>query len=144
MKKLFLALTLVAVFAAASFAAVQDFGAFTLDVPANWTASQQGPTTVFTKNDNTASLSITVAETQGYALKDLADAFVGEFKKTFKSVGTPEASDGGFTWTMVTPNDVESKAILAGEGSKYALFVVTGAENAPDDISAMMDSLTEK
>jgi len=144
MKRLLTALTLVAVFAAASFAAVQDFGAFTMDVPDGWTASQQGPTSIFTKNDNTASLSITVAETQGYSLKDLADAFVAEFKKSFASVGTPEGDANGYSWVMTTNNGAESKAILSGDDSKYALFVVTGGENAPDDISAMMDSLTEK
>ena len=98
MKKLLLALTLVAVFAAASFAGVQDFGKFTIDVPEGWTATQDGETVGIVKNDNSAALSISV----------------------------------------------DSKAVLSGDDSNYALFVVTGAENAPDDISAMMDSLTEK
>ena len=44
MKRLLIALTLVAVFAAASFAGVQDFGKFTVDVPEGWTATQNGET----------------------------------------------------------------------------------------------------
>ena len=68
MKRLLVALTLVAVFAAASFAAVKDFGAFTIDVADGWSASQDGPTAIIVKSDNTASLTITVASTEGNAL----------------------------------------------------------------------------
>lgn len=147
MKRLLTALTLVAVFAAASFAGVQDFGAFTVDVPEGWTGSQQGPTAIITKNDNTASLSITVDATQGYSAADLAAAFVENFKNSgsFASVGTPEAdSDGAYSWEMTNKQGVNSKSILTVDEKNYVLFVATGIENAPDDFGAMLGSVKSK
>jgi len=147
MKRLLFALTLVAVFAAVSFAAVQDFGVFTMDVPEGWTASQQGPTAIVTKNDNTASLTITVAETQGYSAADLSAAFVENFKNSgnFASVGTPEAdSDGDYSWVMTNNQGVESKAVLSVADKNYILFVATGMANAPEDFGTMLGSVKEK
>ena len=139
MKKLLLALTLVAVFAAASFAGVQDFGKFTIDVPEGWTATQDGETVGIVKNDNSAALSISVDSTEGASLKEIADEFVKALNGRNLTF-----TDGTYQFEMTNANGVDSKAVLSGDDSNYALFVVTGAENAPDDISAMMDSLTEK
>ena len=147
MKRLLIALTLVAVFAAVSFAAVKDFGKFTVDVPDNWTASQDGPTAVIVKNDNTASLTITFAPTEGAGLGDIAKAFTDSFKGNglFKSVSEPEKDeDGDYTFSMVNNQDVESKALLTGDDSNYCLFVMTGIEAAADEISAMLDSVKDK
>ena len=134
------AVAVVAVLAAtAAFGAVQDFGAFTIDVPAGWTAERDGETVAFTKNDNTASMSITYDTTDGASLKEIADAFVDALK------GKGLKKDGdGYTFTMTNENGVESKCFIAGDNKNYALIVVTGGENAPDDVAAMMDSLTEK
>ncbi len=144
MKRLLIALTLVAVFATASFSAVKDFGAFTVDVPDGWTASQEGPTAIIVKNDNTASLTITVDSTQGNSLGDLAAAFVETFKNggQFKSVSSPEKdSDGDYSFTMVNNQDVESKALLSEDSGKYILLVMTGED---EGISAMLGSIKEK
>ncbi|MBQ7560146.1 MAG: hypothetical protein IJT20_07885 [Synergistaceae bacterium] len=145
MKRLLVIVALVALFASTSFAGVQDFGMFTVDVPSGWTASMNGPTAVFTKNDNTASLSITVADTEGYSLADLANGFAEEFKKSFPQVGTPEKdSDGDYSFSMVNGNGVESNVLLTGDEGKYCLFAITGAENAPEDLNAMMSSVKTK
>ena len=147
MKRLLVALTLVAIFAAASFAAEQDFGKFTVDVADGWTASQNGPTAIITKNDNTASLTITLDATQGYSRGDLAAAFVENFKNggQFASVGTPEAdADGDYSWNMTNKQGVESKALLTGDDEQYCLFVMTGVDAAGDEISAMLGSVKDK
>ena len=147
MKRFLVALTLVAVFSAAAFGAVKDFGTFTVDVLDGWTASQDGPTAVIIKNDNTASLSITVADTEGASLKDLAAAFVETFKTNgvFKSVSEAEKDeDGDYTFTMVNQQDVESHALLTGDENQYCLFVMTGADQAGDEISTMLGSVKDK
>ena len=134
MKKLFLALTLVAVFAGASFAGVQDFGKFTIDVAEGWTAEQDGETVGIVKNDNSASMSISVD-----SLKEIADEFV----KALNGRNLTFA-DGTYRFEMTNANGVDSKAVLSGDDKNYALFVITGAENAPDEISKMLDSVVEK
>lgn len=145
MKRLLAVMALSALLASAAFAATQDFGAFTVDVLDGWTASQEGPTAVIIKNDNTASLSITLAETDGASLGDLANAFVEEFKKTFTSVSAPEKDeDGDYSFSMVNGNGVESKALITGDDSQYCLFVMTGIDAAGDEISAMLGSVKDK
>ena len=139
MKKLLLALTLVAVFAAASFAGVQDFGKFTIDVPEGWTATQDGETVGIVKNDNSAALSISVDSTEGASLKEIADEFVKALNGRNLTF-----TDGTYQFEMTNANGVDSKAVLSGDDSKYALFVITGAENAPDEITKMLDSVKEK
>ena len=139
MKRLAAAAVVVVISAAMAFGAVQDFGAFTIDVPAGWTAERDGETVAFTKNDNTASMSITYDTTDGASIKEIADAFVEALN------GKGLAKDGeGYTFTMTNANGVESKCFLTGDDKNYALIVVTGGENAADDVAAMMDSLTEK
>jgi len=139
MKRLLIALTLVAVFAAASFAGVQDFGKFTVDVPEGWTATQNGETVAIVKKDNTASMSITVDSTDGSSLKELADAFV-------EALGgrNLQVSDGTYQFEMTNANGVDSKAVLSGDDKNYALFVMTGIENAREDMSKILDSVKEK
>ena len=139
MKKLLTALTLVAVFAAASFAGVQDFGKFTIDVPEGWTAEQDGETVGIVKNDNTAAVSISVDSMDGASLKELADEYV----KALNGRNLTFADDT-YQFEMTNSNGVDSKAVLSGDGKNYALFVVTGAENAPEDVSRMVGSITEK
>ena len=134
-----LAAVLALVLASAAFAGVQDFGSFTVDVPAGWTATQDGETVGIVKNDNTASISISVDSTDGASAKELADAFVEALKgKNLKQ------DSGAYTFSFDNGNGVNSEAILMAEGGKYALFVVTGKENAPAEVSAIVNSLTEK
>ena len=145
MKRLSIAVLFVALFATMAFAAVQDFGRFTVDVADGWTGSQNGPSAIIVKNDNTASLSITIDKTQGYALKDLASAFVEEFKKSYPTVSAPEATDDGdFTFTAVNANGVESSVLLTGDEEEYCMFVMTGVEAAGAEMSAMLGSIKEK
>lgn len=139
MKRIIIAAVLTAIFASLAFGAVQDFGKFTMDVPAGWTATPDGETIGFVKNDNSASMSITVDSTEGASLKEIADAFVQALN------GKDLKKDGdGYSFGMTNANGVDSKCFLDGDDKNYALIVVTGIENAADEISAMMDSLTEK
>ena len=139
MKRIVLAAVMEVLAAAVAFAGVQDFGAYTIDVPAGWTAKPDDETVVFLKNDNTCSMSITYSSTDGASLKEIADAFV-------QALNARDLKQNGdtFTFAMTNANGVDSECYLAGDEAHYALFVVTGRENAPNDIASMMDSLTEK
>ena len=138
-----LAAVLVLVFSLAAFGAVQDFGAFTLNVPDGWTAQQHDGTAVVTKNDNSAQISVAIMETQGLELKDFANAFVEEFKKTFAEVGTPEADeDGDYSWGMKTAEGVMSRAFFGKtDAGKYALIVLTGED---EELGNIAGSVVEK
>ena len=146
MKRSAVLAVVVALFAATmAFGAVQDFGKFTVDVAAGWTATQQGPTASFTKDDNTAAMSITADSAQGNSAKALADAFVGNFKGSFASVSAPEVDeDGDYSWDMVNAQGVNTHAMLHVEDGDYILITMTGLEAAADDIQAMLGSLKDK
>ena len=134
MKRLSLAVLFVAL-----FAAVQDFGAYTVDVPDGWTAEQDGETVGIVKNDNSAAVSITYDSTDGASTQEIAEAFVQALNgKNLQGEGD------AFTFEMTNANGVDSKCFVFAENGKYALVVATGIENAPDEISAIMDSLEDK
>ena len=142
-----LAAVLAVVFSAAAFAGVQDFGHFTLDVSEGWTASTQGETVIITKNDNSAQLTIAISDAGGATKAQLAEAFVGEFKKSgaYTEIGTPEADkDGDFAWDMKTTAGAESHAMLTVEEGKFILLVMTNVQNAPDDFTNMLGSIKQK
>ena len=144
-RSLALAAVLVVVLSAAAFAGVQEFAKFTIDVADGWTAVDNQGTAVITKNDNTAQLTISVADAGGATKAQLAEAFVAEFKKTFAEVGTPVADeDGDYSWEMKTTNGAVSEAYLSADGSDFMLFVVTNRQAAADDISAMLGSIKDK
>lgn len=144
-RSLALAAVLVVVLSAAAFAGVQEFAKFTINVADGWTAVDNQGTAVITKNDNSAQLTISVADAGGATKAQLAEAFVAEFKKTFAEVGTPVAdADGDYSWEMKTANGAVSEAYLSADGSDFMLFVVTNRQAAPDDISAMLGSIKDK
>ena len=142
-RSLALAAVLALVFSSAAFA--YDFGAFTMDVADGWTPSVDGPTAVVAKNDNTASLSVTIMPAEGTSAKDFATAFVEELKKSFTSVSAPsEDTDGSYMWEMTNANGVKSTAALAVEDGNCKLVVMTGLEAAGDDIVKMLGTIKEK
>ena len=138
MKRLSIALLFVALFAAAAFAEVKDFGAFRVDVPAGWTAEQDGETVGIVKNDNTAAVSITYDSADGASAKEIAEAYMGELKGR-----NLQGADNAFTFEMTNANGVDSTCYVFADEGKYALIVATGKENAPDEVDAIINSLDD-
>ena len=126
--------------AAGAVGVVQQFRNFSVDVPEGWTANQEGLTVILIKTDNTASMSITVDSPEGMNRKALAEAFV----KELNGKNLERDPDGDYTFEMVNANGVTSQALLTGDDDVYCLFVMTGIENARDDMSAILGSLKTK
>ncbi|MBQ7221687.1 MAG: hypothetical protein IJS28_11995 [Synergistaceae bacterium] len=124
---------------ASAFGFVQKFARFSVDVPEGWTANQDGDTVILIKTDNTASMSITVGDPQGMNKKALAEAFV----KELNGKNLERDDDGDYTFTMTNANGVESLALLTGDDDDYALFVMTGLENAKDEMMAILGSVKD-
>ncbi|MBQ4431758.1 MAG: hypothetical protein II877_09655 [Synergistaceae bacterium] len=144
MKRTIVLAALVAL-AITATAFAQDFGAFTMDIPAGWSASVNGPTGIAIKDDKSASLSVTIMPAQGNSAKTFADAFAEEFKGSFAVVTTPEAdADGSYSWTMTSAEGVTSTAMLGVEDDKCKLIVITGLEAAGGEIADMLQSIKEK
>ena len=126
----------VLVFSAAAFAAVQDFKDFTVDVPDDWTATQNGTTVGIVANDNSAAVSVTVDKRDGMEAKDLAAAFAEKLKGS-----EPVLEDDVYHFDFKNEAGVESRAILNTEGDKYLLLVITGQN---PKLEALIDSIQGK
>ena len=140
-----LAAVLALVLSAVAFAeGEQDFGVFKAFVPDGWTATKDGSTVSFVKDDNTSSMSITVDETEGASRKDITDAFVAEFKKTFKDVTAPQVDeDGDYMFEMTNANDVKSVVLLTGTDKEYALIVLTGVDAGGAGLGQILGTMQE-
>ena len=136
MKKLILALALVLGLAFSASAAVQDFGAYTVDVPDDWSASKDGSTTAIIAKDNSGAVSITLEATNGMSAEALAKAFVEQLKGTAPT----KIAENTYSFTF-KQNDVESKCVLEVDGAQYALVVITGQNPKAE---AIVNSLKEK
>ena len=140
MKRLPLAAVLALALASVSFAGVQDFGVFTVDVPSGWTAEQDGTTVGFVKNDNTASMSVTVDENDGSSIDDLVAMFV----KELNGKNLTKDKEGNAVFDFTTANGVTSKAVLNCDAKHFALIVLTGVENAQSEMYSIIDTLNFK
>ena len=130
-------LAMVLLLCGTAFGAMQDFPKFKIDVPSDWTASQEGPTVILLANDKSASISITVAPMAGVSLEDLAKAFSKELKGS-----APTASDEGFEFTF-NSGSVQSHAFIVSnpDTKEYILVAVTGENPKMEEI---LDSLQDK
>ena len=141
MMKRILALVAVLVFVAtAAFGAVQAFSKFSLDVPAGWSASEQDETVTLIADDQTASLTISIASTEGKSLEVVANGLSEAFKGTKPEVD----ADGDYTFTFDNGNGVTSHALITGADDMFCAFVMTGVENKGDEIQAILGSLKLK
>ena len=134
----FLALAALCLMAATAFAGVTSFTKFKVNVPNGWSSSQDGDTVILIADDKSASVSITVASTNGMSLKDLADAFV----KQLKGGNLQKVDDDGYTFTFKAGDGpIESTAIITSDDKEYFLFVTTGEHAQFEDI---MNSIEDK
>ena len=121
--------------ATAAFAGVMSFPKFSVNVPDGWTASQDGPTVILVANDKSASISITNADAEGMALKDLALAMSQALKGSEQKAN----SDGAYEFTF-KQGPVESYAIMMMEGKEYAMLAITGQN---PQVETILNSLKE-
>ena len=129
-------LALVLLLCTTASAAVQDFPKFKIDVPDDWSTSQSGPTIILLANDRSASISITIAPTEGVPLEQLAKAFSQELKGS-----APAAGSGGFEFSFKA-GEAESQALILEnpDSKEYVLIAVTGQNpKIPDIINSLQD-----
>ena len=141
MKRIVVALVLVLAFGAGAMAEVQDFGIFKADIPAGWSAQQDGNTVGIIKDDKTASMSVTVEENDGTSLSDLAEAFVKELNG--RNLTTDEHGNAVFEFTAKL--GAESRAVLNADDKHFALIVITFGDGVPEEtrstVSGILDTL---
>lgn len=120
-----------------SFADVEEFRNFSLNVPEGWTAEESGDVVSVNADDKSGSLVITSGNPNGETITSLALKFSREMK------GTEPLSDdeGGYSFEF---NNGISQAVIAGDEDFYMLIVGTGFVNNAEALGEILDSLEMK
>lgn len=144
MKRLALVFALVLVLSIS--AGAQDFGAFSAGVPEGWMAKEDSQVVNFTKNDNSANISIMVNDTKGATAKQLSESFAEECsKKGFTEITTSQADNyGDYIFEMTNPEGVKSRVIISVKGGKFLTIIAAGIDNASDDMTKILTSIKIK
>ena len=135
-----LVVVFAALFATAAFG--EQFGDLSIEVADGWTASQEGSTVAIIKDDNTASLSITLESADGASLEELANAFAQKLGGSAPQLMTEGVFEGDYAFEFTNANGVKCDALISGGDTYYLLIVVAGGDNAQDEIIAMISSIS--
>lgn len=123
--------------ATASFANVQSFSHFTVDVPQGWEAAEDGEVVSILAPGHTAAVSIAVDSAEGMTTENLAKTMATQLKGS-----TPVAANGGgYAFTFKNQNGVESKSTLFVNNNQYVLITVTGSH---PDVPHILQSIKDK
>ena len=141
MRKFFLCVTIIMAMCIPSAAKVQTVGSLTADIPAGWSAEQQGSVTVIKSITRNASVSVAVNPLGEASLTDIAEQLYIQMSGS----NLEQDSDGDYTFTYTSTSGANGLAILtdSGEG-RYILISVSGYGNSEavnDEIDAIVDSL---
>ena len=132
----------IALVATTAFAAVQEFTNFTLDIPDGWTAKEDSPSVIVTKNDDpSVALNVTLdALKPGDTYVDFANAMAEYMKGTKPEVD----ADGDCIFTAPDGNGGQAIVLVRGTDSVYLYFVAAGMDKEKDALAAIMDSFALK
>ncbi len=138
MKRIYTLIFVLLVMAATASAEVREFTKLSVDVPEGWSAEEKSDTVVVIKDDNTASLTISVAQYEdGQNLVETAKTFSQGLNGT-----EPKREPNGSYTFMFNNND--SYAVINGGLRSYILVTMTGLANAPEVFQSMTSSMTLK
>ena len=121
-----------------ALAEMKDFGKFKIEVPAGWTTAVDGDTVGITAPDKSASISVTVAASDGATPEAIAKELSAAFKGS-----APTKDDDAYVFTFKNENGVDSVGVVGGlgDGKQVAVVTITG-EHA--DVEKILNSLEEK
>ena len=131
-------------FAGNASAAVQEFGPdfarFTVDVPAEWTATAVENGAQFVKNDKSCSVTVIVAKNEGGANAEAIGKAVAE-QAGMKDAKEVDKADSSYT-CLGTIGGVQTMIVTMVEDGKFVVSSVSGQDLKAS--SAILDTLKDK
>ena len=122
---LFLAAGMIALTALGAFGEVRDFNDFSVDVPAGWSAEQQGATVVMKAVSSDASLSLAVASMGEATAEEIAQ----KLYEQLGGVDLEKDEDGDFSFMYLDTAGVESYVcIIDGKDGTYLVTALSGID----------------
>ena len=140
-----LAVLIVLAFACTAWADIQEFRYFSLDVPEEWSVSEEGAAVTVTAPDKSASLSITADDPKGKTIAELAEEYSRELNATAPERNNDDGDDeeGGESYSFEFNNGV-SQAVINGDEEMYLLIIGTGVERNGEVLGEILESLEMK
>ena len=122
----------------AAFAKVREFKYFTLDVPKGWKIAQKDASVRVRKEDDSASMIVTIDSLNGRSIDDIAAA---ESKK-LKGSEPEKDDDGDYTFTA---NDGKTQVMLSEAGDQFIMLTMNYTDEASaEELGAIIDSFEMK
>ena len=136
MRRVIICLMLL-VFASSSYAEIQEFKYFSVDIPDDWSFQEDGSEVKITADNETGALTIITDEPEGNSIEDLASLFAIKFG------GSEIVSDdeGNFTFEF---DEGEGQATITGDEDFYILIMASGFEENGDTLGEILNSLEMK
>lgn len=145
MKRLVFAAMAVMMLSSSAFGEVQDFGAFTVNVPDGWAVRQESSTVLLNNKEKTAAMTITSESANGRTAQELAEGLSASFRMSFARVSAPQADpDGSYHWDMRSAQGLDTRAKLSVKGDNYLLVTMSNIALAPGEFASMLQSIREK
>jgi mevalonate pyrophosphate decarboxylase len=120
MKKTLLLLTgLLFAFSASALAAVQEFDAVSVDVPAGWTATAAGPNVTIIADDGSGVIGIALSPSGGQSAEALAKAY-----------GQTVKQENSFYIVEINAQGMKSTQYFQDAGSNILVIVTSGTHSA--------------
>ncbi|MBQ7593432.1 MAG: hypothetical protein IJU48_03640 [Synergistaceae bacterium] len=123
--------------ASSSFAEIQEFKYFSVDVPEYWTAQEKDNEVRITANDKTGELVIIASEPEEKTIAEIAS----EFSAKFGSSELVSDDEGTFTFEF---SDGEGQATITGDENFYMVIMASGFEKNGDTLGEILNSLEMK
>ena len=120
-----------------SYADVEEFRYFSLNIPEGWTANESGDVVNVTADDKSGSLMITAGNPNGESVRNLAVRFSREMR------GTEPVSDDEGDYTFELNNGI-SQAMITGDEDFYMLIIASGFVRNAETLGEILDSLEMK
>lgn len=123
--------------ATSAYGEIQEFKYFSVDVPEDWTAQEEGNEVRITADDKTGELRIIASEPEEKTIADIASEFSAKFG------GSEFVSDDEGTYTFEF-SDSEGQATITGDENFYMVIMASGFEKNGDTLGEILNSLEMK
>ena len=120
-----------------SYADVEEFRYFSLNIPEGWTANESGDVVNVTADDKSGSLVIKSGSPEGESVTNLALKFSRELH------GTDPVSDDEGDYTFELNNGI-SQAMITGDEDFYMMIIASGFVSNGETLGEILDSLEMK
>ena len=138
-RKIFMGFMISLMLVCSSFADVQKFSNFSVNIPAGWKARQQGEALIIESNNGTSSLEISSDKLGESPLSDIVEKMYTQRE----GVDLEQDDDGDYSFSFKNSSGSESITLITEGDGYYLAITMTGFEDesVQGDFETLLDSI---